>query len=141
APPQLMRNMLTIGSIGLVLGALVLLAIRTRRRVKKLERALGPDRVLSIEEIELPAQTSKELTESLDWLEEVYDRIPLMDTESLHSLQQELSNTLSLLNQAIARDALSGTIDDSLSHLKQALIIRVRLVLKTVTKEIESRLG
>jgi hypothetical protein len=94
---------------------------------------------MSIEKIELPAQTSKELVDSLDWLADVHDRIPMMDDESLRSLLHEMSNTLALLNQAFARDALSGTTEDPLSLLKQALVIRVRLVLKTVTKEIESR--
>jgi len=138
-PSQLLTNMITIGAIGSVLGAAVLLALRARRRVAILESALDPDRILSIEEIEVPAQTTREIVDSLDTLAEMYDQIPLLDDENLRSFQYEMSKTLALLNQAFASDVLVIATEDPLSPLKKALIIRVRLVLKSVTKEIALR--
>jgi len=138
-PSGLFASILATGAFGLVLAGGAFLVQRTRKRVAQLERALGPDGVLSVEETELPARTREEIVETLNRLEEVYPLIPTMDKERLVSLEHELRNSMALLKQAIKRDALLAAPGGSLSKLKRALLIRLRLVLETAAKEIASR--
>jgi hypothetical protein len=138
-PTQAVLSILVIGAVGLGLAGIASFLHRTRRRVAALETALGPDRVLAIEEVRLPARTREEIVESLHWLGEVFDQIPAMDQERLVSLEREMGNALFLLSRAIDRDALLHSPEDSLSNLKLALLIRARLVHKTVAQEIASR--
>jgi len=125
--------------LALILVAVAIFMRRARRRMAVLERALGPDGVLSVQEAELPVRTHKEIVESINWLEKVYTQIPTMDKESLVSLEHELRDSVALLTKAVNRDAFLKMPDDSLSNLKRALLIRARLVLETVVKEIASR--
>ncbi|MFX1417050.1 MAG: hypothetical protein ACFFC0_09565 [Promethearchaeota archaeon] len=138
-PTQMVLGILVIGAAGLGLAGIASFVHRTRKRVAALETALGPDRVLTLEEGRLPARTREEIVESLHWLEEVYDQIPAMDQGRLVSLEREMGNALLLLNRAINRDALLHSAEDSLSNLKLALLIRARLVHKMVAQEIASR--
>ena len=123
----------------MVLVAVALYVKQTRRRMAVLELALGPDGVLAVQEAERPARTHKEIVESLNWLEEVYERIPTMDNESLASLEHEMRNSVEILSKSVNRDANMKQPEDSLSRLKRALLIRTRLVLETVAREIASR--
>jgi len=50
-----------------------------------------------------------------------------------------MRESVALLTKAVNRDALLEMPDDSLSKLKRALLMRARLVLETVAKEIASK--
>ena len=138
-PVRLAMSIATYGGLGLA-GVLIALFIRrTRRRVAVLEEALGPERVMSIEEAELPVKVREEILASLDWLRELQIQIPSLDTPILLSVKGELENTYELYIKAFGDAILEGDLTDSGLKLKQALVKRVDLLIKLVNRELNLR--
>jgi hypothetical protein len=129
----------TYGGIGIVGIAAVLFIRRTRRRVAALEKALGPERVMSMEEAELPVKTREEILESLDWLRELQEQIPSLDTTILLSVKEELQNAFELYVKAFGDLVHEGHVTDPGLKLKQALVTRVDVLIRNVDRELSAR--
>jgi hypothetical protein len=124
---------------------LILVAIETvllrryKNRIMELERALGPEKLFSIDELKLPAQMHKEILESLEWLRELRHKIPTMNKETLESLQGELTETHEMYCEAFGKDLIEQVTDDSGSQLKQALLLHIEITIGAVEREIVAK--
>jgi hypothetical protein len=138
-PVRFVMGIATYGGIGIVGIAAVLFIRRTRRRVAALEKALGPERVMSMEEAELPVKTREEILESLDWLRELQEQIPSLDTTILLSVKEELQNAFELYVKAFGDLVHEGHVTDPGLKLKQALVTRVDVLIRNVDRELSAR--
>ena len=125
--------------LGLVGTTGVLFVRRTKRRVAALEKALGPERVMSIEEAEIPVQMREEILTSLDWLKELQGQIPTLDTTVLFSVRAELQNAHELYARAFGDIMEEDSLTDPGLRLKQTLVERVNILISAVEKELNAR--
>ena len=138
-PVRMIMNLMTYGVIGLIGVGGALFVRRTRRRVAALEKALGPERVISMEEAELPVKVREEILASLDWLRELQGQIPALDSTVLRSVREELQNAYKLYATAFGDIVLEEDLTDPGLKLKQALVRRVDTLIKIVDRELVSR--
>ena len=138
-PVRTAMGIATFGVIGLVGVGGALYVRRTRRRVAALEKALGPERVMSMEEAELPVKVREEILASLDWLRELQEQIPAMDTKVLLSVKEELRNAYDLYVKAFGEIILEEDLTDPGLKLKQALVKRIEVLIKIVDRELNAR--
>jgi hypothetical protein len=138
-PVRLVMSFATYGGIGLVGIAAVLVIRRTRRRVAALEKVLGPERVMSMEEADLPVKVREEILESLDWLRELQEQIPSLDTTILLSVKEELQNAHDLYAKAFGHLIHEEYLTDPGLRLKQALVKRVDVLIRIVDRELTVR--
>ncbi|MHA3965094.1 MAG: RHS repeat domain-containing protein, partial [Candidatus Thorarchaeota archaeon SMTZ1-45] len=138
-PVRFAMSLAAYGGIGLAGVAVALFIRRTRRRVAALEEALGPERVMSMEEAELPVKVREEIIASLEWLRELQEQIPTLDTTILLSVKDELNNAYDLYTKAFGDIAYDEYLSDPGLRLKQALVKRVDVLIKVVDRELNRR--
>ncbi|MFW9965359.1 MAG: hypothetical protein ACFFCX_17435, partial [Candidatus Sifarchaeia archaeon] len=138
-PVRFVMSVAAYGGIGLAGVAVALFIRRTRRRVAALEKALGPERVMSMEEAELPAKLREGILASLDWLRELQEQIPSLDTTILLSVKEELKNAYDLYAKAFGDVVYDEYLTDPGLRLKQALVKRVNVLIKVVDRELNRR--
>ena len=95
--------------------------------------------MMSIEEAELPEKTREEILASLEWLGELKEQIPSLDTTILLSVREELQNAYELYLKAFGDLVHDETLADPGLRLKQALIQRVNVLIENVDRELSAR--
>jgi hypothetical protein len=138
-PMRLTMNIATYGGMGLIGLVTVLYIRRSRRRVAALEKALGPERIMSMEEAEIPLKMREEILASLDWLRELQSQVPTLDTPLLLSVKEELQNAHNLYAKAFGEVAIDEYTPDPGLRLKQTLVKRIDFVIETVDRELNAR--
>jgi hypothetical protein len=138
-PVRLAMSIATYGGLGLAGVGVALFIRRTRRRVAVLEEALGPERVMSIEEADLPVKVREEILASLDWLRDLQEQIPSLDTAILLSVKEELGNAHDLYTKAFGDFMNEEYLTDPGLRLKHALITRVDVLIRIVDRELNLR--
>ena len=138
-PVRLIMNAAIYGGLGLIGVGAALFIRRTRRRVAVLEKALGPERVLSIDEAELPQKIRNEILASLEWLRDLQGQIPSLDASILLSVKEELQNAHDMYIKAFGDILHEEGLADAGLKLKQALVKRVDVLIQIVERELKAR--
>jgi hypothetical protein len=129
-----------------IIGVLVFLVIieaflirKARKRIFELEKALGPEGLLSIDEAKLPSRMHKEILASLEWLRSLRYRIPTMDNLMLEALRDELTDTHEMYCEAFGKDLIEKVTDNSGSQLRQARLLHIEIAIGLVEREITAK--
>jgi hypothetical protein len=129
-----------------IIGVLVFLVIieaflirKARKRIFELEKALGPEGLLSIDEAKLPSRMHKEILASLEWLRSLRYRIPTMDNLMLEALKDELTDTHEMYCEVFGKDLIEKMTDNPGLQLKQALLLHIEITIGLVEREIAAK--
>ncbi|MFW9975982.1 MAG: hypothetical protein ACFFDQ_11995, partial [Candidatus Thorarchaeota archaeon] len=116
--------------------AVVLFVARTRKRVTKLEHALTPEELLSLEEVGISATMREQMVTQLEWLRNVSDEIQFTGTDVLRVLNEELIKAKQMYTRAFE---LESPTEPAGQRLKEMLLERIDTVLEAIEKELERR--
>jgi len=134
--PPIPREVLYLGLAGIAGIAVVLFIARTRKRVTKLEHALTPEELLSLEEVGISSTMREQMVSQLEWLREVSEEIPFTGTDVLQVLNEELIKAKQMYTRAFEMEAPT---EPAGRRLKEMLLERVDEVLDAIEKELVRR--
>ena len=123
-----------IGVCAFLVTSEALYIIKTRKRIVELEKTLGYDGLLSIDEAKVPSRMHKDMLASLDWLRNLRNQIPTMNKATLEALRDELSNTHEMYCKAFGKDLLIKATSHPGLQLKQALLLHIEITLGLVER-------
>ncbi|MFW9963547.1 MAG: hypothetical protein ACFFCX_08290 [Candidatus Sifarchaeia archaeon] len=116
--------------------ALVLFAARIRKRVTKLELALTPEELLSLEDVGISPEMREQMVTQLEWLRDLSEEIPFFGTDILRVLNEELTKAKQMYTRAFE---LEPPTEAAGMRLKEMLLERIDSVLQAIEKEMERR--
>jgi len=129
-----------------VIGVLVFLVVieafqirKDKKRIIELEKALGPEKLFSIDEAKLPSRMHKEILVSLDWLRSLRHQIPTMNKVTLEKIKDELNDTHKMYCEVFGKDLIEKVTDQSGLQLKQALLLHIEITIGLVEREISAK--
>ncbi|MHA2313333.1 MAG: hypothetical protein ACXADF_17740, partial [Candidatus Thorarchaeota archaeon] len=131
-PPDVLLFGLATGG-GLLAAAF---ALRTRRRVSKLEHVLTPEELLSIEDVGISSSMRAQIVNQLEWLRDLSEEIPYMGTDVLAVLNEELTQANRMYVKAFELEMPS---EPAGMQLKEMLLNRIDSILESIEKELKNR--
>ncbi|MFW9869492.1 MAG: hypothetical protein ACFFEL_07685 [Candidatus Thorarchaeota archaeon] len=134
--PPIPQDVLYIGTFTIASLAVVLFITRTRKRVTKLEHALSPEELLSLEEVGISSSMREQIITQLEWLRDLSEDIPFTGTAVLTVLNEELTKAKQMYIRAFE---LEPPTEPAGKRLKEMLLERIDSVLKAIEKEMERR--
>ena len=133
---------LEIAIIGVLIFLVVIEAFhirKDRKRIIELEKALGPERLLSIDEAKFSSRINKEILASLKWLRSLRYQIPAMDNVMLEAIKDELTDTQEMYCDVFGKDLIEKVADNPGLQLKQALLLHIEITIGLVEREIANK--
>jgi hypothetical protein len=134
--PPIPREVLYLGLAGVASIAVVLFIARTRKRVTKLEHALTPEELLSLEEVGISSTMQEQIITQLEWLRDLSEDIPYTGTAVLSVLNEELTKAKQMYIRAFE---LEPPTEPAGKRLKEMLLERIDSVLNAIDIEMEHR--
>ncbi|MFX1605867.1 MAG: hypothetical protein ACFFDD_08155 [Promethearchaeota archaeon] len=134
--PPIPREVLYLGLAGVAAIAVILFVARTRKRVTKLEHALTPEELLSIEEVGISATMREQMVTQLEWLRDLSEEISFTGTDVLRVLNEELIKARHMYTRAFE---MESPTEPAGRRLKEMLLERIDTVLEAIEKELERR--
>lgn len=133
SPPLVL---IVVGAIVAVVLVASMIFILARRRVEKLEHALTPEELLSIEDVTMPQEMRDQTIANLEWLKALPEEIPNMGSDVLSILWEELEKARTMYERAFEMETTAGTAG---TELRKLLLERFDSVINVIDREIESR--
>ncbi|MFX1482949.1 MAG: hypothetical protein ACFFCP_07150 [Promethearchaeota archaeon] len=129
-------DVLYIGAIGVAGFAAAILVTRIKKRVTKLEHALTPEELLSLEEVGISTAMREQIIAQLEWLRDLSEEIPFTGTSVLAVLKEELTKAQQMYVRAFELDPPT---EPAGMRLKEMLLERIASVLHSIEQEMERR--
>ena len=134
--PPLPPEVLYISAVAVVGFAVVVFVHRTKKRVTKLEHALTPEELLSLEEVGISSTMQEQIITQLEWLRDLSEDIPYTGTAVLSVLNEELTKAKQMYIRAFE---LEPPTEPAGKRLKEMLLERIDSVLNAIDREMEHR--
>jgi hypothetical protein len=134
--PPIPQEFLYIGATVTAGFAVAIFIKRTKKRVTKLEHALTPEELLSLEEVGLSIAMSEQIVNQLEWLRDLSEDIPYTGTSVLSVLNEELMKAKQMYDRAFE---LEPPTEPAGMRLKEMLLERIDSVLEEIDNEMSRR--
>ena len=128
-----------IGVFAFLVTSEALYIMKTRKRIVELEKALGSEKLLSIDEAKLPSRMHKEMLASLEWLKKLQYQIPTMKRSTLETIKEELADTHEMYCEAFGKDLIENVKGQYELELKKALLLQIEITIGWVEREVDAK--